>query len=210
MVYVYDTLINFSEDMYDFYDWEDTDEFLHIRRIPLYKVSKVDYNNFICKKNRINEEMMESIKDKTQVFSNRGVEIIDFACVITDGSGALALEFDESGVTKRKSKFLINEEMEILDMAKNLKEAKLKYEVISKNRNKNNMIRSERKVLNSILEELSSLKNDYEIIDYLYYEWFNKYDGNNKYEKLVKDLKNKFTDKHLEFLDLLNLMMIKK
>lgn len=71
------------------------------------------------------------------------------------------------------------------------------------------MIRSEKKILNDILEELNSIKNDKEKIDYLYYEWFDSNDGDDKYFKLVSDLKSKFTDKHMEFLELLNLLTIK-
>jgi len=48
-----------------------------------------------------------------------------------------------------------------------------------------------------------------EKIDYLYYEWFDSNDGDDKYFKLVSDLKSKFTDKHMEFLELLNLLTIK-
>ena len=54
------------------------------------------------------------------------------------------------------------------------------------------------------------MKDDKERIDYLYYEWFDSNEGNLKYEKLLKDLKKSFTSKHLEFLDLLNLLTIQK
>lgn len=209
MVYVYDTLVNLSEDLIDFYDWEETDDFDHIRRVPLYKLSESDYFNFVTKKIKLGEEEMEKICDKTQIFSSRGIDTLKYACVVTDGKSATILEFASNGHVKRKSSFLVNEEMEILDMAKSLKEDKLYFNVVSKKVNRNSMIRSEKKILSDILNELESVKEDKLRIDYLYYEWFDTNDGEDKYSELVKDLKVKFTDKHLEFLELLNLLTMK-
>lgn len=209
MVYVYDTLVNLNEELLDFYDWDEIDNYVHIRRIPLFKISELDYYDFVTKKIRLVEEELLRINDKTQIFSNRGIDNIKYALVVTDGSGALVLEFNDKGYVIRKSKFIINEEMEILEMAKEIKEEKIKYNVISKKIDRNSMIRSEKKILAEILEELDTIKDDSEKIDYLYYEWFDTNDGDDKYIALIKDLKSKFTDKHMNFLELLNLLTIK-
>ena len=74
----------------------------------------------------------------------------------------------------------------------------------------NNMIRSDRIILENIINELESIKDSQVKIDYLYYEWFDSSNGVNKYETLIKDLKKEFTKKHLEFLELLHLLTIKK
>ena len=114
MVYVYDTLVNLNEELLDFYDWDEIDNYVHIRRIPLFKISELDYYDFVTKKIRLVEEELLRINDKTQIFSNRGIDNIKYALVVTDGSGALVLEFNDKGYVIRKSKFIINEEMEIL------------------------------------------------------------------------------------------------
>ena len=209
MVYVYDTLVNLNEELIDFYDWEESDDYVHIRRVPLYKVNSIDYMNFVTKKVRLDEEELSKLYDKAQIFSNRGIDSLKYAFVVTDGNGAVILEFNDKGFISRRSKFIVNEEMEIIDMAKSVREEKIKYNVVSKKINRSTMIRSEKKILNDILEELNSIKNDKEKIDYLYYEWFDSNDGDDKYFKLVSDLKSKFTDKHIEFLELLNLLTIK-
>jgi len=209
MVYVYDTLVNLNEELIDFYDWEESDDYVHIRRVPLYKVNSIDYMNFVTKKVKLDEEELSKLYDKAQIFSNRGIDSLKYAFVVTDGNGAVILEFNDKGFISRRSKFIVNEEMEIIDMAKSVREEKIKYNVVSKKINRSTMIRSEKKILNDILEELNSIKNDKEKIDYLYYEWFDSNDGDDKYFKLVSDLKSKFTDKHMEFLELLNLLTIK-
>ena len=160
MIYVYDVLVNLNEELYDFYDWEDTDNFLHVRRVPIFKIEEKALIDMTAKKVKINNEFLTNIKDKTQIFGGRNIEIIKSACIFSDGKNAIMLEFNDKGEVKKKSKFLINE--------------------------------------------------DSKKIDYLYYEWFETEEGNNKYEKLLKAIKNKFTNKHEEFLELLNLLTIKK
>lgn len=209
MVYVYDTLVNLNEELIDFYDWEESDDYIHIRRVPLYKVKLVDYVNLVNKKVKFDESELSKINDKTQIFSSRGIDTIKYAMVVTDGNGAVILEINNKGYVSKKSKFIVSEEMEILDLANGVKEEIIKYEVITKKIDRNTMIRSEKKILKSILEELESIKDDTEKINYLYYEWFDTNIGEDKYLKLVKTLKNKFTNKHMEFLELLNLLTIK-
>ena len=209
MVYVYDTLVNLNEELFDFYDWEEMDDYVHIRRIPLYKVNSEDYYNFVTKNVKLSEEVLSKINDKTQVFSNRGIDTLKYALAISDGNGALVIEFKDSGCVYRRSKFIINEEMEILEMANGIECQVIDYKVVSNKIKRNTMIRSEKKILFDILRELESLKDDKEKIDYLYYEWFDSNDGSDKYCALVKDLKKHFSDKHISFLELLNLLTIK-
>lgn len=210
MNYVYDILVNLNEEVYDFYDWEETDNFVHVRRVPIYRVGHEDYLNLSLKKIKLSDEVLSSIKDKTQVFSSRNIEVIPYSLIVSDEVSAIMIEVDEKGYTRRKSKFLVNEEMEILDVVCNMKISEIKYNVVNNRVKRNVMIRSEKKVLNNILKELDKLKDDEIKIDYLYYEWFNTNTGVDKYEKLVKGLKASFTARHMEFLELLNLLTIKK
>jgi len=210
MIYVYDVLVNLNEEMYDFYDWDESDDYVHVRRVPLFKVSFNQYSDLVNRKIKVSEDFLINIKDKTQVFSSRNIEIIPYSAIFSDGKMAVMVEFNDKGCSLRKSKFLINEEMEILNITNSMKESVVDYNIVNSRANRNNMIRSERNVINVIVKELENLKDDKERIDYLYYEWFDSNEGNLKYEKLLKDLKKSFTSKHLEFLDLLNLLTIQK
>lgn len=207
MVFVYDLLVNLNDKMYDFYDWNISDQFYHVRKTPLFKISKKNFYDFCSKKVRVNS-FVNIIKDKTQIFKSKSVDVIEYACIFTDGNNAVMVEFDLKGSSIRKSKFLINEELEIVSMSSNMKTTNIEYNIINKNVVKNKMLRSENELLNHILEELDNIKNDNDKINYLYYEWFNNNEGD--YDKLVKSLKSKFTDKHKEFLELINLLTIKK
>ena len=166
-------------------------------------------SDFCFKKVTVSDEFLSTIKDRTQVFSSKNVEVVPYMVILTDDKSAVAVKFNNNGSVNKLSKFLVNEELEILEISSSLNDSLINYSISGKTK-KLNMIRKDKVILDNIIEELDSIKNDKEKIDYLYYEWFDKKDGKNKYESLVKDLKKRFTSRHLEFLELLNLLKVKK
>lgn len=209
MVYVYDVLVNLNSELYDFYDWEEDDNFYHVRRCPIFRVSSDTLSDFCFKKVKVNTDFLNNIKDKTQVFSSKNVEVISYMTILSDTKKALCVMFNSNGNIIKLSNFLVNEELEILEISNSLNLTNINYSVNGKIR-KQNMIRKEKIILDNIIEELTNIKDDKEKIDYLYYEWFDKKEGNNKFESLVKDLKKRFTNRHLELLELINLLTVKK
>lgn len=205
MIYVYDLLVNMNKEFIDFYDWDDLDNYEHIRKCLLIKISKEDYYNVFSNSIKIDSSIMSEIKGKTQKYSGKNIVIENYMLAITDGNNAMILKFDKNGIIKEKSKLLINEEVEIINLSNNLKISEFKYEIVSKNK-MNNMTRKERQVTNIIINELSSIKDDKSKIDYLYYEWFETNKGDNKYKRLIDNINKEYTNKHKEFLSVLNLI----
>lgn len=205
MIYIYDLLVNLNEEIIDFYDWEETDNYEHIRKCLLMKVSKDDYYNILSNNIILNEELLKEIKGKAQKFSGRNTIVIDYIVTITDGINALMIKFDKNGYSTHKSKFLINEEMEITSLSDSLKIYDIKYTILDKKEN-NTMTRKEMRLVNLILHELNYIKNDKEKIDYLYYEWFDTNVGENKLDKLIESIKSYYSDKHQYFLNVLDLI----
>ena len=39
MTYIYDILLNFKDELIEFYDWNKNDNIIHIRKIPLLKIT---------------------------------------------------------------------------------------------------------------------------------------------------------------------------
>lgn len=210
MVYVYDILVNFNDTLYDFYDWKTTDDFYHVRRCPLFKVRTNILGDLTYKKVRIGEEFLSVVKDKTQVFTSKNVETLEYSFIVTDGINSLMVLLDKKGLVIKKSKFLINEEVEISNMAKTMRMTALAYNVINNNITKNKMLRDENELVDTILKELDLIKTDKDKLSYLYYEWFNKEAPVNAYTLLVKAIKKDYTDKHREFYSLLNMLTVKK
>ena len=210
MNYVYDILSNFNQELYDFYDWDKNDNFTHLRKVPSFRVSKEDLVDLMFKKVKIKGNLLKLIKDKTQVFTKEGVDVIEYCFIVSDSVNALGVILDEDGVVYKRSKFLVSEELEINKCLKTSKIYNVEYNLLSSKTHYSNMTRNEEKVTNLILNELELIMDSTDKIDYLYYEWFNTNKGKNKYKKLVSSIKSSYTSKHEYILELLNLLKIKK
>lgn len=210
MNYVYDILSNFNQELYDFYDWDKNDNFTHLRKVPSFRVSKEVLVDLMFKKVKIKGNLLKLIKDKTQVFTKEGVDVIEYCFIVSDSVNALGVILDEDGVVYKRSKFLVSEELEINKCLKTSKIYNVEYNLLSSKTHYSNMTRNEEKVTNLILNELELIMDSTDKIDYLYYEWFNTNKGKNKYKKLVSSIKNSYTSKHEYILELLNLLKIKK
>jgi hypothetical protein len=210
MNYVYDILSNFNQELYDFYDWDKNDNFTHLRKVPSFRVSKEVLVDLMFKKVKIKGNLLKLIKDKTQVFTKEGVDVIEYCFIVSDSVNALGVILDEDGVVYKRSKFLVSEELEINKCLKTSKIYNVEYNLLSSKTHYSNMTRNEEKVTNLILNELELIMDSTDKIDYLYYEWFNTNKGKNKYKKLVSSIKSSYTSKHEYILELLNLLKIKK
>lgn len=210
MNYVYDILSNFNQELYDFYDWDKNDNFTHLRKVPSFRVSKEVLVDLMFKKVKIKGNLLKLIKDKTQVFTKEGVDVIEYCFIVSDSVNSLGVILDEDGVVYKRSKFLVSEELEINKCLKTSKIYNVEYNLLSSKIHYSNMTRNEEKVTNLILNELELIMDSTDKIDYLYYEWFNTNKGKNKYKKLVSSIKSSYTSKHEYILELLNLLKIKK
>lgn len=210
MNYVYVILSNFNQELYDFYDWDKNDNFTHLRKVPSFRVSKKVLVDLMFKKVKIKGNLLKLIKDKTQVFTKEGVDVIEYCFIVSDSVNALGVILDEDGVVYKRSKFLVSEELEINKCLKTSKIYNVEYNLLSSKTHYSNMTRNEEKVTNLILNELELIMDSTDKIDYLYYEWFNTNKGKNKYKKLVSSIKSSYTSKHEYILELLNLLKIKK
>lgn len=210
MNYVYDILSNFNQELYGFYDWDKNDNFTHLRKVPSFRVSKEVLVDLMFKKVKIKGNLLKLIKDKTQVFTKEGVDVIEYCFIVSDSVNSLGVILDEDGVVYKRSKFLVSEELEINKCLKTSKIYNVEYNLLSSKTHYSNMTRNEEKVTNLILNELELIMDSTDKIDYLYYEWFNTNKGKNKYKKLVSSIKSSYTSKHEYILELLNLLKIKK
>ena len=106
---------------------------------------------------------------------------------------------------------MIQDELELLENAKDLKTVRINYKEISnKKMNISFNSREEKEIINHIVNSLESIKNDTPKIEYLYYEWFNKKSNSiNTYNELINDINKNYTDEKKEFLQLLDLVTIK-
>ncbi len=188
MYYYYDCLLNFGrEEMYEFYEWKSEDAIDFVKKIPLFRVSTNTLKDQLKYKTRFCREVLELIENKTIVKST--TECLEYAFVISDAKNALALELDKDGNVIGRSKLLLSDEMNLLEMMFTIKESDLQYEKLEKYPKRKNLRQVEeiKKLIECEIDTLFDTKNESKL-KYLYYEWFNK--TSNDLKLIVEEMKN--------------------
>lgn len=214
MIYVYDILLNWSNDiLYDFFEWEKTDKLEHIKRIPLFKVEKNIINKFIYNNIKIDQSFINKIYNVTESYTAKKIVKIPYAFIITDGISAIALKTDKLGNVKYRSKLIVDEEDEIICISSKLN--KILFNFTEKNNIYDElfMTREELKIKNYLLNTIKkSYKNkEYNKLKYLYKEYCNKSNDNidTIYEELMNSIDNNLNSLHFNLYNILQLSVNK-
>lgn len=160
MEYIYDIVLNFQDDYYDFYEWQTKDKIINIKKIPIYKINNKDYLNI--KKNLITIDK-DSLPKTNKMF------------LLTSGIEVMAILINNVGKVIKKSSLLFEESDDILDDKDEIKLIDIKY-TINKKRNLSTKSRIEKektKYINNYFKKIDKLKDEY-LLKYLYYEIYNK------------------------------------
>lgn len=179
MNYIYDIILNFQENIYDFYEWNKKDVITHIRKIPVFKISSKDLYNienyYVC----LDDSFLDKIKNKTEIFSGKTIKNIEYACILSDGVNVLAVKKDKNKLYF--SKLIIEEQLEVTDSLTKVNEIEITY-CIKEKRNNTFLTRRELEIESYIKKELKKLElnGELEKLKYLYFECFGKKDFNMK------------------------------
>lgn len=213
MNYIYDILVNFNDGdrLIEFFEWNETDLFEHIKKIPIYRISSKQMQEICNNKIILDKEHLMCIKSKTQLYNNTDIK---YALIVTDLNKAIALEFNDRGEVISRSSFLLDEEESIIEEACNFKEELLKYKLGDEYKIDYYLTRKELFKKNYLLKELNFLEKnkDYEKLNYLYEEIFKK--DNLTYKerilRLIENIKNNYNFKHNELYEIIRLTYTKK
>lgn len=187
MNYIYDILLNLNTSLYDFYEWDMDDEIMHVRRIPVFKVNTevlFDLGHYqIC----LSSDFLSKLYRKSEIFTDKNTKTLEYVALFSDGQSVIGVEFNETGLSVKKSRLLIDEEEEVLEVVLRMQETDICYNILKKEptnfKTRNSL---EREFY--LKEELEALKNDVSIgkLKYLYYECFNE--KMNEKGKMIKRL----------------------
>lgn len=204
MIYIYDILLNFQKNAYEYYEWKREDSITHIKRIKLFKISSPQMEDLYSHEIEVPSSFLELISHTTELYRKQDIE---YASLFTDGYRVLGLMFNKNGKSILRSKLLLEEEEEILEISIRLKEAIIPY----KNKSKKEHIlltRKEQVEVKLLKDKLSNLyKNKkIDVLKYLYLEYFGTIEEDIK--KMYYDLKNSlssYSKEHKKLLEVLEL-----
>lgn len=206
MNYIYDILLNFNEEIYDFYEWNTNDEITHIRKIPIIKTDSLNIKNIKNNYVEFEEEFLSTIKNKTEIFSGRTIKNIEYAFLISDGIEVIGINIKNKKI--KYSKLLLNEESEVLEVVGRLKENEILYIVLNQKNISEFKTRKEKEMYKYVIKEIKKLKNEENIdkLKYISYECFSEKIENNIYENLI----NKIDDNYIKLYKIFKLIQVSK
>lgn len=205
MIYIYDILLNLRQmdEGLEFYEWREDDLIEHIKKVPLFKVSKTLIEDLFTNKLQLDITILHKIRNKAICYFNGETKQIPYLVLLSDGRKCFAIELDNKGNTLYKSSLLLDEEEEVLEMTEELVEMPIEYKKTKIEKDKTQLTRFEKDNQKFLLRELERIKDNKEEINYLYEEYFDKdlatiddkfntlknsiYKGSNNYIKELKD-----------------------
>lgn len=214
MTYIYDVLLNFTDDerIIEFFEWDEKDYPEHIKRIPLIRVATKTLTDFINKKVKVDSDLLDKIKGETSLYKKS--QNLEYATLISDLNKVIALEFNSEGEVISKSSLLLDEEEDLLEEASDLKEESISYKIINKYSKEPFLTRQEIKRKRYLLKEMDNLykENNIDKLTFLYEELFKKDDLSfyDKYMRIKTDIAEHYSKKHNKLYDIVRLTYVKK
>ena len=209
MTYIYDIVLNFNNDFYEFYEWDKNDNLTLIKKIPIIKVESDFLDKVFNLKLKIDDPLILEITDKCEV-NNKKKKILKYACLLTDSYRIIGILLNNKGEIIKLSDLLIDESFEALNISKRLQTKNIAYNILGTRNNNYFLTRNEIKIKEYMEFELKRInkENDLEKLKYLYFEFFNKTptDDLNIYKELLKTINTNLTTNHLKLYKLLKLI----
>ena len=202
MNYIYDVVLNFQNEYYDFYEWNKTDNIHHMRKIPILKISNqkfIEIKNHIVKFDEKSVKYLNGKNAITERFKQNNISKIKYTFIICSDQEAMAIKLNKNGIAYLKSALLPDEEDDALEITNFQNEINLNYQIIQKNKKQNFKTRFESENENFIQTELDKVykQKNKQKLNYIYLECFNKNESNidiayNKLKKEINKANNNF------------------
>ena len=196
MNYIYDIVLNFQPEYYDFYEWQPNDKIINVKRVPIYKISNKDYLNI--KNNDVTIDK-ESLLKQNKIF------------LLTSGIEVMAILIDETGKVIKKSSLIFEESDDILEDKDEIKNINIKYEInrIKKNNIISRITKEKKEYINKYLKKIDKIKDEY-LLKYIYFDIYNEEEANiDKIYNSLLDLSKKDISRLYQSISRINLELKK-
>ena len=164
MDYIYDIILNFQNNYYDFYEWKTKDRLINVKKILVYKISDEDYLNL-----KYNDVIIDvqHLPKQTKML------------LVTNGNEVMGILLDQLGKVTKRSSMLFEEADEVLEDKDILKKLKICYLKNNPKQYKNYSRIEEEKILflENFFTEINKEKDEY-LLKYIYYDIYLKEEPN--------------------------------
>ena len=202
MNYIYDLVLNYNKELYEFYEWNNTDKLINIEKIPIIRINNTSFNEIMSSRIKISLVLLDKIKNKTYTRN----KIIKYSLLITNLNRVIALKFDDQGIEIERSSLLLDEEEDVLE--DDYQEEKIEYEIIEKLEEDYFLTRKEKSIKKYLLKEINNLymNNNYEELNYLYEELYNDDKSiKERYNYLINSITNNYNSNYEKLYNIIKL-----
>ena len=198
MNFIYDIVLNFNKDFYNFFEWNKNDNVINVKKIPIFLIdndtfTSMKYDNVI-----VSKDFIDLIRDKTYTYTRSKLGI---SCLVSNNKEVIAVLFNDNGNLIKRSSLMLDEEEEVLDEIEN--DSLYKINIIKRRKvNIENVNRNIKEKKDFLIKYINKETNDINL-KYLYYDYFEKDENNIKTIKndLIKEIKNNWNKKLNNFYD---------
>ena len=211
MNYIYDVILNFQKEYYDFYEWNKNDNIFHMRKIPIVKISEKQYNEIKNNVVQFHETTIKLFNSKNaERFKQNNITKMKYTIIISTENQAMGIKINKNGIIQLKSSLLPDEQDDVIEIIKFQNEAKLEYKIIKNNKNNNFKTRFEIENEKFIYNELDKVYKQKNIqkLNYIYLECFNKQEPN--IDLAYKKLKSEISKTNENFKKIYNIFKMTK
>jgi len=198
MNYIYDIVLNFNKDYYEFFQWKKGDKIINVKKIPAFKVNDDDLRSLKYNIVKVSKEFIDRIFDLT-LFYNKMDTNYKYMCLVSNTNETIGLMFNNEGRLIKRSSLVFDEEEEVNEEV--LNEEILSIDYVENNFKKVEYIsridKERRDYLFKFINNLD-IDRDGSILKYMYYDYFEQEEEDiSKIKDLIlKELNSNTSDKN--------------
>lgn len=199
MNYIYDIVLNFNKEYYDFFQWNKKDSIINIKKIPLFIVNNDIFNSMKYDLVSVNSLFIDSIKDKTYTYNKQKM---GNSCLLSNGKQVIGVLFNDKGELIKRSSLLLDEEEEVLDEIYSKEVTNIEIVKIRKGKNSDSVNRVQKEKKDFLIRYIIKEKNDINL-KYLYYDYFEKDENDSNIIRncLINEINNNWNRKFDTFYE---------
>lgn len=187
MNYIYDIMLNFNKEYFEFFQWRKGDRIINVKKIPVFRVNDVDLYNFKYNNIVVDSSFLEKIYNLT-LFYNK-TDNSKYVCLVSNGSETIGLLFNKDGKLIKRSSLIFDEEEEVNEEVVNSEILKINY-IQNEKLLIEFITRGEKEKRNYLFKFINNLDcdKDFSVLQYIYYDYFEIEEFNVK--KIKKEILN--------------------
>lgn len=199
MNFIYDIVLNFNKEYYNFFEWNKKDNVVNIKKIPLFVVNNDIFKSMKYDIVTVSKSFIEIIKEKTYTYNRQK---LSNSCLLSNGKEVIGLLFNEKGDLIKRSSLLLDEEEEVLDEIYSDELFDIEIVKIKKGKENNNVNRIEKEKKDFLIRYINKENNAINL-KYLYYDYF-EIDQDDTYiikDSLIQEIKNNWNKRFDNFYE---------